>query len=289
MTKENQLLITKVRQFAIECHRNVNQLYDGLPYYVHLQNVVDYVNKFKYLLTEEEYVIAICAAWCHDILEDGNITFNDLKKIVGIDIANVAFLLTNHRGKNRKERANDDYYFGIINDKIALYVKLCDRLANLTHSVIYNADTDKLDMYIEEQTRFKEQLYNGLFDEMWDFLTHIKEQNFIDNYYYPNIEQFDEDTIHRIHLPNPIPFALYHELYKKGIIRKSDLIKNRYYQGKCRNADVALWNGFEFVYMRNKFNYTFPETIKHMEDDYGNDLFIAFKEVTPTELQRIKY
>lgn len=289
MTKENQILILKVRDFAIHCHRSVNQLYDGLPYYVHLQNVVDYVNKFKHLLTEDEYVIAICVAWCHDLLEDGNITYNDLKKVVGTDISDIAFLLTNHRGKNRGQRANDDYYLGIKQDYIALFVKLCDRLGNLTHSVIYNTDGNKLDMYIDELPHFKNKLYNGLYDEMWDFLEHIKEQEFIDNYYFPNVVQFDEETIYRIHLPNPIPYALFHELYNKGIIRKKDLIKNHYYQGKCRNADVALWNGYEFVYMRNKFGTFFPETIKHIEDDEGSDLFIAFKEVEPTDLQRIKY
>lgn len=289
MTKENQILLIKIRNFAIDCHKNVNQLYDGLPYHVHLQNVVNYVNKFKHLLTEDEYILTICVAWCHDILEDANMTYNDLKKVVGNDVADIVFLLTNHRGKNRGERANHDYYLGIKNNHIALFVKLCDRLGNLTHSVIYNTDTNKLEMYIGEIPHFKEKLYNGLYDEMWDYLEHIQDQDFIDNYYYPEIEKFDEITIYRIHLPNPIPYALYHELYNKGVIRKKDLIKNHYYQGKCRNANVALWNGFEFVYMRNKFGVTYPETINHIEDDKGNDLFIAFKEVQPTEQQRIRY
>lgn len=288
MTKENQILILKVRDFAIRCHKNVNQLYDGLPYYVHLQNVVDYVNKFKHLLTEDEYIIAVCGAWCHDLIEDTGVTFNDVKKVVGEEIAHIAFLLTNHRGKIRTERANDDYYLGIKGDNIALFIKLCDRLGNMTHGLLYD-NKHMFNCYVDELPHFKENLYNGLYDEMWDFLEHIKDQEFINNYYFPNIEKFDEDTIHQINLPNPIPYALYHELYNKGIIRKKDLIKNYYYKGKCRNANVALWNGFEFVYMRNKFGATFTETIKHMEDDQGNDLFIALEQVEPTELQRIKY
>lgn len=288
MTEENRILIEKSKQFAINCHRKVNQLYDGLPYYVHLQNVVDYVEKFKHLLTEEEYVLAVCGGWCHDSIEDGGITFNDVKKVLGEEIAHIAFLLTNHRGKNRSERANDDYYYGIKHHKIALFDKICDRLGNMTHSLLYG-NRRMFDGYTDEFPHFKEHLYNGEFDEMWDFLQNIENISFVNEQYFPDITKFDEITIHQIHLPRTIPFLLYNELYSKGIIRKSDLVKNHYYQGKCRNADVALWNGFEFVYMRNKFGSTFPETIKHMEDDNGFDLFIALNQVTPTEQQRIKY
>jgi hypothetical protein len=288
--KTDQLLIKKARDFAIECHSKVNQLYDGLPYHTHLNDVVEYAEKFKYLLPEKDYVLAICAAWCHDTLEDGNITYNDLVKALNRDIADVVYLLTNNRGKTRSERADDVYYFGIKEDYIANYVKICDRLGNMSHGVLFTGKM--LEDYKKELPHFKEMIYNDMYDDMWDFMINIDSVEFSKNHYFPKIEKFDEDNLCVIHLPKPIPFAMYNELYEKGIVRKSNLKKNHYYYGDCRNANVALWNGFEFVYNRYKFGSYFIETIKHIEDDNGFDLFVPLKEIENDKVEdknRIKY
>lgn len=44
-----------------------------------------------------------------------------------------------------------------------------------------------------------------------------------------------------------------HMIGDKIPIAKKDLVKGRNYIGRCRNADVALWTGKEFIYIRNKF------------------------------------
>lgn len=69
------------------------------------------------------------------------------------------------------------------------------------------------------------------------------------------------------------------EAHRKGMIEKKDLINGAYYEGECRNADVARWNGKKevFVYLRTKFNETFPEEIKHPDDENHYDVFIARK------------
>ncbi|MFW6226134.1 MAG: hypothetical protein ACOC3V_04180, partial [bacterium] len=145
------------------------------------------------------------------------------------------------------------------------------------------------ELYRRELPQFKEKLYNGMYDEMWELLENIDVVNTKDNFFFPDIEKFDEKTIYQIKLPKPIPFGMYNELYKKGIVPKKDLKKNTYYFGKCRNAKVALWNGFEFVYNRTKFNDTFIESINHLEDDDGYDLFVPLYQVEPEENQVIKY
>jgi hypothetical protein len=100
---------------------------------------------------------------------------------------------------------------------------------------------------------------------------------------YTKIDKFDEDSIERIHLPKPIPKELYDELFSKGILKKEQLKKNHYYYGTCRNSNIAQWNGEEFVYMRTKFGDIFPETINHLSDDNGYDLFIPLKEIESNE------
>ena len=69
------------------------------------------------------------------------------------------------------------------------------------------------------------------------------------------------------------------EAHRKGMIQKKDLVDGAYYEGECRNAEVARWNGKKevFVYLRTKFNETFPEEIKHPDDDNRYDVFIARK------------
>ena len=61
------------------------------------------------------------------------------------------------------------------------------------------------------------------------------------------------------------------------VIPKLNLEHGAYYQGRCRNASIARWNGERgvFVYWRTKFNDTFLEEIRCPEDDKHFDVFVA--------------
>jgi guanosine-3',5'-bis(diphosphate) 3'-pyrophosphohydrolase len=280
----------KARKFAIDNHRRVNQLYDGLPYHIHLMEVVEFVNRFDHLLDDSDIDVAVCAAWLHDVVEDTGITYNDVKEVVGNRIADlVVNLTTNIHGKTRDERADDNYYERVKSDNLSIFVKIADRLANMFHSLNYGNES-MYKKYKKELPHFKEKLYNGMYDEMWELLENIEKSSIKENFYFPDIEKFDEISIYKIHLPKPISFGMYNELYKKGIVPKKDLIKNKYYKGKCRNATVALWNGFEFVYMRSKYGHYYIDEVNHLEDDNGYDLFVPLRiEENPSETQIIKY
>jgi len=69
--------------------------------------------------------------------------------------------------------------------------------------------------------------------------------------------------------------------YDAGVIKKDDLIDGAYYQGLCRNSDVAKWDNGKncFVYMRYKFGNTFAEDINNISDDNGYDLFLPFNKL----------
>ena len=274
-------------KWIIDQHKRVNQKYgDNLPYHTHLNDVYRYAKMFIHLIPEEYHRDVILAAWGHDLIEDTGLTYNDVLKVLGKNVADIIYTLTNEKGRNRAERANDKYYEDIKRNNLALYVKLCDRLANMVYSKKEGGGMYK--KYVQEVPNFKEKLYNGLYDEIWEKIDNI-EFTEKDDEYFPKVDKFNEDNLYYIKLPKPIPGDLYKELYRKGIIPKKDLKKGRYYFGDCRNASVALWNGYVFVYMRNKFGYKFPEEINHLEDDDGYDLFVPLKEINPTEEQRIRY
>lgn len=275
-------------KWILQQHKKINQKYDDLPYHVHLREVANFCKKYKHLIDEKDYDDVLTAAWGHDILEDTPNTYNDVVKILGKKVADIIYAVSNEKGHDRAERANDKYYEGIRQNQFAIFIKLCDRLANLTHSKKEGHGMYK--RYMKELPYFKEKLYNGMYQEMWDALENITFSE-KDDEYFPKIDRFDEDNIFNIgRLPNPIPGDAYKELYRKGILSKKDLVKGKYYYGKCRNAKVALWNGHEFVYMRDFWGRSFfPEEINHLEDDNGFDVFIPLKEVKPTEEQRVKY
>jgi len=274
-------------KWIVDQHKRVNQKYgDNLPYHVHLSDVWRYAKKFIHLIPEKYHRDIILAAWGHDLIEDTGLTYNDVLKVLGKNVADIVYALTNEKGRNRAERANDKYYENIKENDLALYVKLCDRLANMVYSKKEGQGMYK--KYVQEIPNFKKKLYNGLYDEIWKEIDNI-EFTERDNEYLPKIDKFDEDNIWVIKLPKPIPGDLYMELYRKGILPKKDLEKGKYYFGKCRNADAALWNGHVFIYMRTKFGHKFPEEINHLEDDDGFDLFVPLKEIIPTEEQRIRY
>lgn len=159
---------------AIECHNSTNNLYDGKSYDIHLQMVVLYALKYSHLV-DVNFEIIECAAWAHDVIEDCRQNYSDVKKGLGVDVAEIVFALSAQKGKNRKERFNKDYYESIRNVSGARFVKLCDRLANVSYSLKNNPD--KLKMYAREHARFKEELFSLDYIEMWNeldemFLTH---------------------------------------------------------------------------------------------------------------------
>ena len=64
------------------------------------------------------------------------------------------------------------------------------------------------------------------------------------------------------------------KLIEAGAIGKNDLIEGRIYIGEHRRANVAKWNGKEFIYNREKFGNVFEDKCNHFEDDDGFALFV---------------
>ena len=130
----------KIRVAAAKAHEEVNQHYDEHPYFYHLNKVATHVIEYLPSIVEKEEDIlpVLFGAYFHDSIEDARLTYNDVKKIaekyMSLEQAflatEIVYALTNEKGRNRHERANDKYYEGIHNTKYAPLVKACDRLSN---------------------------------------------------------------------------------------------------------------------------------------------------------------
>lgn len=128
------------RLFAIQSHRDVDQRYgdknteNEAPYEYHLWSSVQFFKKYKHHIPLEDQDTVEAAQWNHDVVEDGQKTFNDLKNATNEMTATIACAVTtNVHGHNRKARADENYYQRIRSTKYAVFVKLCDRLANVSN------------------------------------------------------------------------------------------------------------------------------------------------------------
>ena len=74
--------------------------------------------------------------------------------------AEMVYALTNDKGRTRAERAGERYYQGIRETPYAPFLKLADRLANITYSFTHSNDSNHhmKDVYREELPHFLEAI-----------------------------------------------------------------------------------------------------------------------------------
>lgn len=162
-----------VSKYAISCHDNTNHRYGNYPYSKHLQHVHTVAYNYIHLIPEESHDLIFAACWCHDLIEDTRQTYNDVKMVVGSEVAEIVFALTNEKGRYRKDRANGKYYEGIRATPYADFVKICDRIANVESCI--TEGNEMLNMYIKEQPYFNQQLFNRQYAIMLNYLDDILE------------------------------------------------------------------------------------------------------------------
>jgi (p)ppGpp synthase/HD superfamily hydrolase len=128
--------------------------YDGEPYFVHYDEVEDILREYGFGDNET----LIIAARLHDIIEDCGWTYNDVKKLFGVDVAELVYLVTDFKGRNRNERKPDELYIEMRKKVFAITLKLADRLANARRSCANRHGMGG--KYKEEYVHFKEMLHN---------------------------------------------------------------------------------------------------------------------------------
>jgi len=165
------------KDYAIRRHAEVNHRYDAIHTYAfHLTMVVDIAKIFIRLIPEKDRADVYGGCWVHDIIEDARETFANVKRATNDVIAEYAFRCTNEKGRTRKERANKKYYAGIKEYKHTTFIKLCDRIANVTFA--RQNGSSMLEMYRNEHANFKVCLYDGRFEEMWQYLENLFDVNY---------------------------------------------------------------------------------------------------------------
>lgn len=160
--------MSKEIEWCINKHKETNHFYDTyLPYEFHLRMVAQVCEDFIQL-PENWWDDLRISCWAHDLIEDARVSYNDIKKVLGTNVADIAYAVTNEKGKNRSERASDKYYAGIKAQHGAVFIKLCDRIANVQYSKM--TKSKMFEMYKKENDNFEAKLFTELYRPMFKYL-----------------------------------------------------------------------------------------------------------------------
>ena len=175
----------------IEC----NQKYDGIyPYSIHLKAVKAQVHKYAKMFPSTVEINAVdskrfftnrdswfadmkMAAAGHDLVEDARWTYNDVKQLCGSFVADLIRCCTTPdiAGRNREERHNDIFFERLAEERWAVFVKLCDIMANVLFSLLTNSSMYK--KYQKEFPNLYEKLHiEGEYTKLWDDLRELLKQ-----------------------------------------------------------------------------------------------------------------
>jgi len=159
--------IREIKESAHQLHEHVNQTYDKIhPYGFHLDMVAESVYKYGHEVCKDEQDVLplFFGVYYHDSIEDARFSYNNVKtralQFMNEQQAHVAaeivFAMTNDKGRTRAERASERYYQGIRETPYAPFVKLADRLANITYSFTHNneANAHMRSVYQQELPHF---------------------------------------------------------------------------------------------------------------------------------------
>lgn len=123
-------LIYKARDFATAKHSGQFRKFSRSPYIVHPQAVACFLTSRGFKDDEN----LICAAWCHDLIEDTDVSRHDLEAIFNKDVADLVHYVSHPRpaivGNRafRQKRYLEHYKSGSVRSKT---LKLADRICNL--------------------------------------------------------------------------------------------------------------------------------------------------------------
>ena len=131
---------------AFRIHDDVNQKYDHvLPYGFHLK--MKFLKEFK---------------------GGGFVLPEGVRQHLEDQVPEIVYALTNEKGRNRGERANDLYYQGIRQTKFASFIKMCDRLANIQYTMMFVFANRMLDVYRKEYPEFIRSISEGAVTQVPD-------------------------------------------------------------------------------------------------------------------------
>lgn len=128
--KIDSKLLEKAIIFATDKHKGMVRKGNGMPYILHPLSVLIILNEVK--KSKNQFLLAIACIF-HDLIEDTDVTLEDIAKEFGYGVASLVSELTSDKDKI-KEMGKAPYLLDkMLNmSSYALCIKLADRLHNIS-------------------------------------------------------------------------------------------------------------------------------------------------------------
>lgn len=155
MVKGSQEYWREVREFVAEKHKG--QMYGEKPYMFHIEMVVLTLGQHLDLSLEKN-IDKLTAAYCHDIIEDQNVTKQEIQEKFGENVANIVYALSGF-GETRAQRTQNT--IDKLNEFVdAIDVKIADRFCNM-HCARVDEKTKLMKMYFNELPQYEDVFSKG--------------------------------------------------------------------------------------------------------------------------------
>lgn len=149
--------------------KHINQKYGEQPYWKHLKDVYKEIWENLEHIPQELQERLLISAPLHDILEDTDISYDEIKREFGLDVAECVYAVTDELGRNRRERKRKSYP-KLRDYGPAHFLKIADRKANIK-SCIKEEKFGMFLMYRKEQKDFVANVKTkGVADKFWELL-----------------------------------------------------------------------------------------------------------------------
>jgi (p)ppGpp synthase/HD superfamily hydrolase len=123
-------------------------VHDEEFYNNHIERVISILNQAIKDNSELNHEVLLIAGYCHDMLEDTKITFEDLDETFGNEVANLVFEVTHEKNDN------GEWVFPYLKTREGYILKFADRLCNLSSTFFNN---DKINSYMKKSIFWKSE------------------------------------------------------------------------------------------------------------------------------------
>ncbi len=156
VTAEERELLRKARQLA-EIHHGTKQhpLFD-IPFMDHLDETAKITCGYIDKVADAQKANVMAASYAHLLMQYCGLTYNEIRHALNQDIAEIVYLLTPLRGKNRQEQYPQQYWQEYKLCPHALHLKICTRIANA-----------------EAAKKTKSNMYAIYYGEVYPFIAYV--------------------------------------------------------------------------------------------------------------------
>ncbi|GAA5888575.1 hypothetical protein JCM16303_000877 [Sporobolomyces ruberrimus] len=131
-TEDTTTTLLRVSHFASLAHRHQKRKSPSSPAYIqHPLDVAKRISSPPSSIAGEAPIEVLCAALCHDILEDTDVTEEELRKAVGDKVTDIVLECSDDKNLGKMERKQAQIDHAKDKSDLAKHVKLADKLSNL--------------------------------------------------------------------------------------------------------------------------------------------------------------